>query len=294
MASPAFATQSLTLATYNIHGGVPNGFSSARYDVTPRDLRAIADVLTTSGATIVAMQEVRNEWQPARAAQHNIFAPDIPRFIAAACRMNYVFGSTVDDTPGFPGNTGYIEWGSADQWQTSGARHGEFGNAVFTSYDLPTHHATNIALPYQPAEEQRACLRLEVPLSSATTPIIIYATHLHHASSAARERQMRAILASAQPEITTAAVFLLGDLNYSPAATEADLIAMAAQSGFVDLAGEFAREHNQPPVYTFPADKPDRRIDYIFASRKLPILDVHTIDTTASDHLALVATVQLP
>ena len=287
------ATESLTLITYNIHGGVPNGFSSANYTVKPRDVENIADVITTSGATICAMQEVRNEWELKRATAQNILPPDIPRLIAANCQMNYAFGSTIDDTHGYPQNTNYLEWGSGERWQNNGNRHGEFGNAILSQANF-VNQPQNIALPTFPGQEQRACLRAELAIANTTRPVVVYATHLHHADPTSRERQMRAILSHAKTETTTATVFLLGDMNSNPNPKEPDLAGMAAAEGFFDVSATFAQQHKSVPPLTFSADKPDRRIDYIFASPNLPVLDVRTIETTASDHLPLVATVVLP
>jgi len=57
---PATST-TLTLATYNIHSGIPFGHNALNYTVSPRDIHNIADVLTTAGADIIALQEVRND-----------------------------------------------------------------------------------------------------------------------------------------------------------------------------------------------------------------------------------------
>jgi endonuclease/exonuclease/phosphatase family metal-dependent hydrolase/predicted NAD-dependent protein-ADP-ribosyltransferase YbiA (DUF1768 family) len=288
----ASATETLTIMSYNIHGGIPNGRSSSGQPVTPRDVQNLSDVVTTSGAAIVGMQEVRCEWLQRRAVALNVQPPDIARIMAGATKMQFCFGSTVDDTAGYPPNPGYLEWGTADQWTNNGARHGEFGNAVLTSLSV-VGHAENIPLPTDPGQEQRACLRVELSTQSGS-PILVYATHLHHADPAAREKQFRALLQRAAADASTATVFVLGDLNSHPHPGEPDLIGLAAQSGFHDLATEFAKAHGQPPPMTFPADHSDRRIDYILCSRALPVLDVRTIDTTASDHLPLVTTVQLP
>jgi endonuclease/exonuclease/phosphatase family metal-dependent hydrolase len=252
-------------------------------------------VLTSSGACIIALQEVRCEWQLRRATETNVLPPDLSRLLAGFCAMHFVFGSTIDDLPGYPPNTNYLEWGDSEKWQNNGATHGEYGNAVLTS-DVLESPPLNIPLPMsQPGEEQRAALRVQVRAQrAADQPLVIYATHLHHQHPATRQKQMAAILDRARTETTTTTVFLMGDLNSSPGPNEPDLIGMAVSAGFHDLAGEYAREHNESTPNTFPTDKPDHRIDYIFCSHPMPILDVHTIETTASDHLPLMATVILP
>lgn len=47
------------------------------------------------------------------------------------------------------------------------------------------------------------------------------------------------------------------------------------------------------PGYTFPSNAPDRRIDYIFASRDLLIRSIDVIRTEASDHLPVYADIEL-
>ncbi|MGI8908241.1 MAG: endonuclease/exonuclease/phosphatase family protein [Candidatus Sumerlaeaceae bacterium] len=289
----ACATQTLTLATYNIHSAVPNGSSLASYFITPKDVQNVADVVTSSSASIVALQEVRCEWQWRRAAQHDTFAPDLARRIAQYCAMNFAFGSTIDDVTSYPSNTAYIEWGSGDQWQNSGAIHGEFGNAVLSRHKL-TAVPVNIPLPTDPGEEQRACLRVSFALDETSSPLVVYATHLHHRQPSARQKQMASILDHAKKEVTTATVFIMGDLNTSPGPDEPDLIAMAERAGFHDLAALHAAKQNRSPDNTIPAHQPKKRIDYILASRRLTVLDAHTIETTASDHLPLVLTVGVP
>jgi endonuclease/exonuclease/phosphatase family metal-dependent hydrolase len=288
----AHATQTLTIGTYNIHGGVPNGFSSANYDVRPCDVRNIADVISSAGAEIVGLQEVKNEWQMRKGFERNILPPDIARTLAFCCKMNFVFGSTIRDVPGYPANTNYMEWGSAEHWSNNGP-HGEFGNAVLSRYPLAVL-GENYPLPFMSGEEQRACLRVQYDVPQSAFPLVVYATHLHHQGGAARERQMRAILDRAKTETSTATVFILGDLNSHPGPKEPDLMGMAAHDGFTDIAAQFASEQGASPLMTFPADKADRRIDYILSSRKLRVLDVRTPETTASDHLPLFATVELP
>lgn len=46
-------------------------------------------------------------------------------------------------------------------------------------------------------------------------------------------------------------------------------------------------------VNTFPAKKPRKRLDYIFVSDNIEVIDVHTVKVVASDHLPLVAKISL-
>lgn len=77
---------------------------------------------------------------------------------------------------------------------------------------------------------------------------------------------------------------LTGDLNARP---EADEIS----SLFDKLKDSWIIEDD--PGYTFPADQPDRRIDYILHSDHFEVMDVFVVDTDASDHRPVVADVLL-
>jgi endonuclease/exonuclease/phosphatase family metal-dependent hydrolase len=76
------------------------------------------------------------------------------------------------------------------------------------------------------------------------------------------------------------------------------------------LAGDFNARPDEPPIRlirdsgryqgavagppTFPAEKPDRRIDFIFAPKGWELLDELVLPGEASDHRAVVATFRVP
>ena len=78
---------------------------------------------------------------------------------------------------------------------------------------------------------------------------------------------------------------MLGDFNAQPDHPEMRLI---ADAGFNDaLVATGANVHG----FTYPADAPSERIDYVWASPDLEIRDFSTHASLASDHLAVAATV---
>ncbi|MBX7244502.1 MAG: endonuclease/exonuclease/phosphatase family protein [Candidatus Sumerlaeaceae bacterium] len=280
------ATSTLSLVTYNIHSGIPNGLSSAKHAVTQQDLQNIADVLKSASPDIVALQEVRCEWTSKTVDGRSVVVgPNEPRDFARLTGLGFAFGSAIDDAPKFPANTGYKEWANAgDPVTTSGAIHGEYGNAVLSRLPFRTP-PENIALPNREGKEQRACLRLEMPETHAG-PLVVYATHLQHDSAEIRVDQMTEILRRASSEATGTLVLLMGDFNYHPG-TAGDLLGLAARAGFHDLQGEAAKTAGVEPEPTFPADKPKQRIDYIMANRPLKVIQAKVIESEASDHRAL-------
>jgi endonuclease/exonuclease/phosphatase (EEP) superfamily protein YafD len=81
----------------------------------------------------------------------------------------------------------------------------------------------------------------------------------------------------------TRGVIVAGDLNSTPDSPQMQLFAAA---GFTDL-GAVANAN------TFPPERPDKRIDYLWGAG-VTASTVRTIDTLASDHLPVVADVTVP
>jgi endonuclease/exonuclease/phosphatase (EEP) superfamily protein YafD len=81
-------------------------------------------------------------------------------------------------------------------------------------------------------------------------------------------------------ELTPAIV--AGDLNATP---DSDVLAALTGSGLFDAGATLG------PDATTSED--GRRIDYILATADLPLIEVHIVDTDASDHDAVVATYDL-
>ncbi len=292
----AVAETSITLATYNIHVGVPMGEGIGQYQVTTTDLDAITSVIRECGADIVALQEVDCEYGLGFPARRRSSLLNEARYIAAGLSDKcYIFGSAQDDT-GYPTDNGkYVEWGSPDKWTNNGEAHGEVGNALLWNIQWSKAGVPdNIELPKDAGQERRSCIytRLLVPsgASGNVEPVNIYATHLQHDSGLTRYKQMDAILrhtADRGDEL----VFILGDLNHELDATEtSNPISLALDRGFHDLAAP-AEGESDVSFFTFPADNPDRRIDFILCNKPVQVLVKKVLRSLASDHLPVVVTV---
>ena len=114
-------------------------------------------------------------------------------------------------------------------------------------------------------------------------PLLIIGTHLHHIAEEPGPRlaQIPVLLAfwgSASRTVLT------GDLNSEPDWPEMELM---REAGLVDawvMAGE-------GPGLTWPSDDPFQRIDWIWLSPDLQALHAEVVDSTASDHRAVLAEV---
>jgi endonuclease/exonuclease/phosphatase family metal-dependent hydrolase len=138
-----------------------------------------------------------------------------------------------------------------------------------------------VKLP-RPSGEQRVAvvIRVAVPDPSdssgeATTTVwSVVGTHLGLDPDAriAQVRRLIEILDGLAPP-----VILAGDLNAYPGSPElAELEKWGRMAGPGDLA-------------TYPADRPDRHIDHVFAGPGCDIIRARTVSTLYSDHLPIVA-----
>ena len=158
-----------------------------------------------------------------------------------------------------------------------GANAGDlWGNAVLTR--LPVIDAGNTHFDL---EDRVPRGFQDLTLRTTDGPIRIVNTHLDHEEdgSTARSSQILRILEALDHAPRTV---LLGDLN---ATSESVTIRTLAKAGFEDGVP------GGPPTY--PADAPFDRIDYIFATRDLRVIESRTGDSLASDHL-LVWTKMVP
>ena len=156
-----------------------------------------------------------------------------------------------------------------------------WGNAVLSklpiiasqNHEMPNNHSIRL---------NRAFLTVEVDVGRGKTLDVI-ATHFHHVEedSAIRVPQALAVLEvvrSGRPTV------LIGDLNAEPNDTEMLLITEAG------LKDAFVSSGAPGDGFTFPADGPQQRIDYIWTTPELKARDFSIPDSLASDHLAVAAT----
>lgn len=313
----AQAADTLTLTTYNIHSAIPDGHNGSNYWPTVSDLQNVADVLTSAGAQVIGLQEVRNLWDSSQSPHENQHPINFPLYLAGLLNMEYAFGSGLEVIPGrlnpdggnriVRENRSYLEWGKAAQWTNNGARIGHYGNAILSSLPLNSP-PQSIKLPRgtdaiarRLGDEPRQALRVELkePLGSLGQ-VIVYNTHFQHNNPKTRQMQIEHLISHARADLepgsssraSTVTVFLMGDFNHAPLPENDTFLDTVAAAGFIDLAAEFARQTNTEPRPTIGDREKGRRIDYIFSSRPLEILDVNVIDTRVSDHIPVTATIR--
>lgn len=221
------------------------------------DLQRIADEITATGADVIGLQEVDNHWGERSEWQDQAAA------LAELLDMHYAFGANLDLDPG--------------EGQT---HRRQYGTAVLSRYPIRSaqnHLLTNIEYPERPTE-QRGVLHAVINYRGAH--LDFYNTHLDHQRTEQRISQVNEILDIVAQSRGTA--ILVGDLNATPETPE---VSMLTDGPFVDA---FAGSDGD---FTYPAETPTKRIDFILAADALAITDAEVLSTQASDHLPITATV---
>jgi endonuclease/exonuclease/phosphatase family metal-dependent hydrolase len=216
------------------------------------DLEGIARAIEAGGAEVVGLQEVSRGW-------YVNGSTDMLAWLQRRLRMPHV--------------------------RFAGASDELWGNAVLSRYPIV---ASEVApLPREGVPLRRNALAVELDLGAGRR-LDVVVTHLHHVEG---PEGARVRLAQLPPLLETVAgrpdTVLLGDLNAEPGSAE---IALVRGAGLTDA---FVTGGARPAdERTWPSDRPDRRIDYIWLSNDLAASGFAAVAGTASDHRGLAVTVR--
>jgi len=187
---------------------------------------------------------------------------------------------------------GWLIWGGVDMlawlsqrldmpYVSGPTSDAQWGNAILSRY--PILRAETFPLPPDSLLLRRGVIVAQIDVGRGNLTLID--THFAHRG---KNREIRELQAA---ELTRAwggaATVIVGDMNATP---DSNAMQILSGSGLVNVAAEMGR----PQVYTSPAENPRRQIDYIWASPDLQFSDLEIPQTTASDHLPVVATIILP
>ncbi|MBC7264817.1 MAG: endonuclease/exonuclease/phosphatase family protein [Chloroflexi bacterium] len=174
---------------------------------------------------------------------------DILTWLSQRLQMPYIYGPTADPV---------------------------WGNAILSRY--PIVEWGNVPLPPRTLALKRGFLWARMDVGGGEELLFI-ATHWHDVEEDTEIRQQQA------PELVRfwarrPSTVLLGDLNATPDAKE---IAILRDAGLRDAFAEIGAGTG----LTWPAHKPEVRIDYIWFSPDLKVSDLVIPRSTASDHLGI-------
>ena len=232
------------------------------------DISAIVRVIAEHDPDIVALQEEDVHWGVRSGYD------DQAEYLAEALGMDYFYGEIYTLPPDREGE---------------GVPERRYGLAFLSKE--PIRYAQNHQLTRHSTQPDAPGVRPlpgfpEIAIPFPGGIVHFFNTHLdYRPDPAVRETQVMEMIEIM--EQAEGPVVLAGDLNARPDALEIDPL-------FVMLRDAWdTRQEEGDPGYTFPADAPDRRIDYILHSPDFEVVDVFVVDSQASDHMAVVADLKL-
>lgn len=226
------------------------------------DLARTADVIRAAEADVVALQEVDVHWGERSRFQDQAAA------LSVATGMDVRFGP-IYRLPG----------------EGPGTPMRGFGVAILSRLPITSTRNHDITrLSTQGGETPQPMPGfLQVTVQTARGAVDVCSTHLdYRPDPAVRRTQVADMLAIVRT--LTNPVVLMGDLNAPPDAPELRPLFEAlddAWQGRDDVGG------------TYPAAAPSRRIDYVLVSPRLRVRRAQVITTNASDHLPVVADLEI-
>lgn len=219
------------------------------------DLARTAAAIRDTRADVVALQEVDVRWDVRSDFR------DQARDLAGALHMRMFFAPIYDEDP-----------------LTPGAPRRQYGVAILSRF--PVLHTTNHLLTRLSTQDPNPTPKPAPGFAEAVVlvrgvAVHVYSTHLdYRADPAVRVLQvadtLRVMADDRGPQV------LLGDFNAPPDAAElAPLWTVLADAA--------------PAGLTYPAEVPEKRIDYVTVSEQVTVRGATVPDTLASDHRPVLA-----
>ena len=263
--------------TFNIRHGV--GLDGVH------DLERVAAVIEAAAPDVVALQEVDRHLSR---TDH----VDQAGWLAGRLGFDVTYGPVVDLGPVSPalglrpGRSGLARSlalrdarsGESGDSGPDGARR-QYGIALLSR--APLEEARNLLLTRPKGGEQRGLLGAAIAVEGRR--VRVFCTHLQH-----RSRTERLAQATQIAESLAAAggpVVVMGDLNARPGDPEIAPLTAVLDDAWA-VAGDGAG-------FTFDAATPHARIDYVLTSDDVVARHAAVIDTDASDHLPVLADLEL-
>ena len=247
----------MRVASYNIHDGI--GMDGVfRLD-------RIAEVISASGADLIGLQEVPRYIRKASAV-------DSIRILAEATGMYGAYAPSYTLSSFAPIGS---ESGRGLEWP-------QYGNGFLSRY--PIRWTEVHPLPYFETRgayiERRGILEALIAGPSGSNDFLVLVSHF---GLDPREREQQAEELVARIERTSRPIVLMGDFNALPDSEPINIIKRALH----------LIPPKEAPGWTFPVPSPDRQLDYIFVRGFEIEENFITINSEASDHLAVTAKIRL-
>ncbi|WP_162448251.1 endonuclease/exonuclease/phosphatase family protein [Phytoactinopolyspora mesophila] len=247
----------------------------------------VAHRIAESGAEVVALQEVDVHWSTRSDLR------DQAAELADLLDMHVYFAPIYSFEPGYdPENPG----GEDNIPAPPGAQQRAFGLAVLSEYPIVSaqNHDLTRRVGRGPDRGEVKPIHgfADVTVNVKGVHVRVFSTHLQ-AGATQLGTDIRTAQVAEMLDIVgddPANAVLMGDLN---AAIEPDSVVYRPE--ILPLFDVFtdAWEKGEGAGYTFRADNPDRRIDFVLATPDIEVESAEVLDIDASDHLPVVADLTL-
>lgn len=155
-----------------------------------------------------------------------------------------------------------------------------YGNAIISRYPIKKAQTISISDPLIKIGkfnfESRCILKAEI---EAGTDFTVMVTHFG-LNKSEQKNAVKTVLNN----LPDTKCILMGDFN----ATPDNPVLKPIKSKLFDTAEVF-----NSSKFSFPSDKPDRKIDYIFTSRDIKVIKADLMQVIASDHLPHTAQIEI-
>jgi len=219
------------------------------------DLARVAETIRGFAPDVVGLQEVDVHW-----ADRSAFA-DQARALGGMLNMEVRF-APIYTLPG----------------TDSGKPARQFGVALLSKYPIvkwKNDTLTRLSTQAQNPVPGPAPGLLEATIDISGTPVRVFNTHLDYRSDpTVRKQQVLEMLAHIGDKPGPTLVF--GDMNATPEATELQPLVQRLRDAWQGVAAS---------GFTYPAEKPTKRIDYVLTSNHFRVRAASVAITEASDHL---------
>lgn len=155
-----------------------------------------------------------------------------------------------------------------------------YGNAFLTNFDIVSFKSIPVPSPKEHTEdkyyEDRVLLVIDIKIEDKTLTCFI----THFGLAVGEQEIMLGIIKDEIKKINNPYIFM-GDFN------------MTDESPIIKELKEMMNISIKEPAYTFSSLNPFERIDYIFLSKDIKLIESHVIEYVASDHFPVFASIEL-
>ncbi len=250
----------LKIMTYNVASGRCYFNADGKGENTYRDITECAKVIKAENPVFCGINEINCFLDGSENACQ-------PKHLSELTGLeNYYFGKAI-----------YLEVGSKR----------DYGNAVLSSVPILSSEVIPVPNPERFDEkayyEQRSLTKVKLDIAGGITVF-----QIHFGLSIAEHQNAVTTIAKAIDE-TEGPIVLMGDFNIRPS----DFLHKILRERLNDTADILGDKY----LKTYPSYNedgyPDCKIDYIYVSDHFKTLSLKTVDTKASDHLPLIAEVEI-